>query len=218
MQKSYPDAVMDGYDISPAMFPTTTLPNITFGVMDMKQPVPEELHGKYDLVHARLLVVALLPGEWAGVVQNLTKLLKPGGWLQWGECDFAGATCLRGTELASARTDTVTMIGLKWQEEQRERFSAGWNTLPGDMKAAGLDPVETDRVSCDRLPETRKRVAANAMVVMFSWQRMLTMKGVLGSWTVEELEATEKRAAEDIETGAYVRYDIYVHCGQKPVA
>ena len=217
MQKSYPDAVLDGYDISPAMYPATTPANITLGVMDMKKPVPDELQGKYDLVHARMLVVALQPNEWAGVVQNLTKLLKPGGWIQWVECNFTTASYIRGADLESSRIDTVAMMCLKWLEEMRERFSCGWNTLPTDMRAAGLDPIETDRVSCDRLPETRKRTGANALKVMFAWQRMLTTKGAPGCMTVDELKQTEKQAQEDIESGAYLRYDIYVACGQKPV-
>lgn len=49
----------------------------------MKKPFPAEIHGKYDLVHVRMLVAAMLPEEWEPAVRNLTQLLKPGGFLQW---------------------------------------------------------------------------------------------------------------------------------------
>jgi hypothetical protein len=214
----YPDASLDGYDISSAMYPDKTAPNINLKVLDMKKPVPEELHGKYDLVHARMLVAAILPGEWTTIVRNLAQLIKPGGWMQWEECDFLSSKYLRGGKLETSRADTVLEMSHKWREEMRERFQCGWSTLPADMCAAGLTSTESDCVSSDRLPETRKEAGMNGMVAIFSWLRMLTTKGVPGSMTAVGLEQAEKRAHEEIEKGAYVRYEIYVASAQKALA
>ncbi|KAI0424308.1 S-adenosyl-L-methionine-dependent methyltransferase [Xylaria sp. FL1042] len=192
---AFPNATLDGYDISASMYPQSIPETIKLEVLDMKQPVPEELRGVYDLVHARMLVAAVLPTEWTAIVRNLTKLLKPGGWLQWGECDF------------------ISSSFFGWREEMRDRFQCGWSTLAGDMRTAGLDSVDSDCVSSDRLPETRKKIGENAMTSIFSWLRALALKGV--GMTNEELDLAEKRASEEIEVGAYVRYEVYVVTGKK---
>lgn len=51
LREQYPDAILDGYDISPKLYPqeNTLLPNVSLGVLDIKQPAPKELHGKYDV-------------------------------------------------------------------------------------------------------------------------------------------------------------------------
>ncbi|KAI1357609.1 S-adenosyl-L-methionine-dependent methyltransferase [Xylaria arbuscula] len=210
---AFPNARLDGYDISASMYPQSVPKTINLQVLDMKQPVPEEFHQVYDLVHARMLVAAVLPTEWTAIVRNLTKLLKPGGWLQWGECDFISCKFLRGAALGASPTDTVLALGNKWREEMRDRFQCGWSTLAGDMRAAGLDSVDSDCVSSDRLPETREKTIENAMTSIFSWLRVLASKGV--GMTNEELDLAEKRADEEIKAGAYVRYEIYVITGKK---
>lgn len=195
------------------MYPESLPESISLKVLDVKQPVPEELNGIYDLVHARMLVAAILPTEWTAVVRNLATLLKPGGWMQWGECDFISAKFLRGEALESSPIDTVVALGDKWREEMRDRFQCGWSTLPADMQAAGLVTVDSDCVSSDRLPDTRKKTLENAMTAIFSWLRMVASKGV--GMTIEELDLAEKRAIEEVEAGAYVRYEIYTVTGQK---
>ncbi|KAI1351334.1 S-adenosyl-L-methionine-dependent methyltransferase [Xylaria sp. FL0043] len=210
---AFPNAILDGYDISASMYPQSVPETINLKVLDMKQPVPEEFHGVYNLVHARMLVAAVLPTEWTAIVRNLTKLLKPGGWLQWVECDFISSKFLRGGALEASPTDTVVALSDKWRDEMRDRFQCGWSTLAGDMRAAGLDSVDSDCVSSDRLPETRKKIGENAMTSIFSWLRALASKGV--GMTDEELDLAQKRASEEIEAGAYVRYEVYIVTGKK---
>jgi trans-aconitate methyltransferase len=85
LQPMYPDALLEGFDISSALYPPqcSIPPNVSLAVLNMKQPYPEEVHGKYDLVHARTLIAAMLSDEWEPVVRNLVRLLKPGGFIQW---------------------------------------------------------------------------------------------------------------------------------------
>ncbi|KAL1872693.1 hypothetical protein Daus18300_004239 [Diaporthe australafricana] len=210
---AFANATLDGYDVSASMYPESLPENTSLKVLDLKHPIPEELNGVYNLVHARMLVAAILPTEWTAIVHSLTKLLKPGGWLQWGECNFISAKFLRGEALWSPRTDTVVELSDKWREEMRDRFQCGWSTLPGDMRAAGLDSVDSDCVSSDRLPETRKKAAENAMTAIFSWLRMVASKGA--GMTIEELDLAETRASEENKAGAYVRYEVYTAIGKK---
>ncbi|KAI0443566.1 hypothetical protein F4803DRAFT_561532 [Xylaria telfairii] len=217
LNHSYPHAILDGSDISSTLYPPQdTLPsNVSLTVLDAKQPLPEDLHGQYDLVHVRLLVAAMLPGDWDTVVRNLCLLLKPSGHLQWEECDFAGSKYMR--EKVDSTVEAARFMGYAFRDALRERFEHGWSTLPKNMMDAGLTSVVSDVVSSDRLPETRDKLTITGMQAIFSWARLMTERRVEGSLSNEELDSLEKKAYEDIRSGCYVRYDIYVACGQKPV-
>ncbi|KAF2811997.1 S-adenosyl-L-methionine-dependent methyltransferase [Mytilinidion resinicola] len=82
-----PNAILDGFDISADQFPheSTLPPNVTFGVLDGMKEIPEELVGKYDVVRVSLIVLVVKDGEPGGWIENLMRLLKPGGYLQWTE-------------------------------------------------------------------------------------------------------------------------------------
>ncbi|KAH8785240.1 S-adenosyl-L-methionine-dependent methyltransferase [Diaporthe sp. PMI_573] len=214
IQESYPGAILHGFDISAALFPNPARPGITMQTLDVKQPIPEELWGKYDLVHVRLLAAAMLADEWAPAVRNVAKMLRPGGWMQWEECDFAGVKHLRGAQ--GSRVATARRLGRAFRDGLLERFEHGWNTLPGDMSAAGLASVTHDFVSSDRLPETRELVTANGMRAILSWARLMTLRGAPGALSVEELSKAEEDAYEDIRSGCYVRFDIHIACGRMP--
>lgn len=216
LQAVCPGAVLDGYDISSALFPQSVISGMTMNILDVKEPVPEKLWGKYDLVHVRLLAAGMRPDEWAPAVMNVAKLLKPGGWLHWEECDFAGVKHLRGRE--GSHVETARRLGRAFRDGLLERFEHGWSTLPGDMRAAGLTSVIEDFVSSDRVPETRERMTANGMRAILAWMKAVAAKKALSGLPSEDLQKAETDAYEDIKSGCYVRFDIYVACGQMPFA
>ncbi|RFU33225.1 hypothetical protein B7463_g3140, partial [Scytalidium lignicola] len=86
-----PDCKLDGYDISAAQFPSPeSLPsNISLMQHDILKPLADEYSGYYDIVSVRALVTALADDEWEIAVRNMTKCLKPGGYLQWIDCDLS---------------------------------------------------------------------------------------------------------------------------------
>ena len=45
----------------------------------------------YDVVHLRFFLTLLNPSNVQGLLRNLMTLLKPGGYLQWVDCD--GSSC-----------------------------------------------------------------------------------------------------------------------------
>lgn len=55
---------------------------------DINEGFPEEFHGRFDVVHVRLLVLGLQVEQFTKAVGNVVKLLKPGGYLQWTDLDF----------------------------------------------------------------------------------------------------------------------------------
>ncbi|KAL3448435.1 S-adenosyl-L-methionine-dependent methyltransferase [Aspergillus insuetus] len=81
--------LLDGFDISDNLFPHQSLlpDNLKFGVMDSFGDVPEDLVGKYDVVHLRLWCCVVTEGDPSTLIQSAMRLLKPGGYLQWDESD-----------------------------------------------------------------------------------------------------------------------------------
>lgn len=225
IQPQYPNAVLEGFDISSELFPAqeTLSSNISLGVLDMKQPFPPEMHGKYDLVHVRMLVTAMLPDDWDPTVRNLATLLKPGGFLQWEECDFIHTEYVI-KDTPDPRGD---FVGQKFTDALRDRLEHGWSTLPQNMKNAGLLlPLEAAVASgggggevfaSDRVPETRTRMTERMLGLVFTWARMMAERGAPGAMSGEELDAMEMEVAEEIQSGAYLKFNIHVVCGQKPV-
>jgi len=48
---------------------------VTFSILDMLAPVPEELVGKYDIVHVGLIVMVVRNEDPGPVINNLMALL-----------------------------------------------------------------------------------------------------------------------------------------------
>ncbi|KAF5360609.1 hypothetical protein D9756_005159 [Leucocoprinus leucothites] len=79
-------AELIGVDISPNLFPPSPPPNVKYlqqSVLDL----PKEWSNKFDLVHQRLLVLALRNDEWRTAINEMFRVLRPGGWLQLYEYD-----------------------------------------------------------------------------------------------------------------------------------
>ncbi|GAB1205301.1 hypothetical protein APSETT445_003974 [Aspergillus pseudonomiae] len=90
MAKRYPEHSWDlhGVDIASHLFNDSV--DIDFRYHDIRQPFPSDWQwdGSFDIIHQRLLVWALKKEEWPQVVRNLQALLKPGGTIQFVECQW----------------------------------------------------------------------------------------------------------------------------------
>ncbi|KAK6857143.1 hypothetical protein PG995_007330 [Apiospora arundinis] len=79
---------LDGYDINPINFPAAAfLPSaVTLKKLDiLKQPLPEDVAGLYDIVHVRAFGSILVDIGPAPLLSVVLAMLKPGGYLQWEE-------------------------------------------------------------------------------------------------------------------------------------
>ncbi|OQD97031.1 hypothetical protein PENSOL_c013G09572 [Penicillium solitum] len=212
----WPDAILHGYDISTSLFPPArTLPkNVNLHLLDARKDVPVALYGQYDIVHVRLIAAGLTASEWGRVVRNLAKLLKPGGVMQWEECDFTNVRHLPGRP--ESTTEAASTIGLMFLTAMKPRFEYGWNRLATDMRAAGLVDVHTEAISADRVYDTRERLATNGMRAMFAWARLHSARGSQGALTMMKIEDLEQKGYADIRSGCYVTFDIHVAWGFRP--
>jgi hypothetical protein len=123
---------LDAYDVSAEQFPArASLPaNVALYTADVKVPFPEALHGRYDIVHLRLLVCALEKEDWRVVADNVLRLLKPGGYIQWDEGDHFNSKQLRGAG-ADSTISSLKKAADKFALGCGHRLRYGWSTLPG---------------------------------------------------------------------------------------
>ena len=85
--RELPGRLLDGFDISLIQTPPSAwLPKeITMRAWDMYTDVPTEMIGIYDIVHLRLLLLAVRNNDPAPIIANAAKMLKPNGFIQWDE-------------------------------------------------------------------------------------------------------------------------------------
>lgn len=160
-----------------------------------------------------MLIAAMLPEEWEPAVRNLTTLLKPGGYLQWEECEHVNASWAQSTP--DAQTEKSRYIGDAFQDSLRGRLAYGWNTLPDHMRAAGLTSVISDVFSSERAPRIRQRSTVTIMNLIFTWARKVAEKDPSGLMFGGNLNRLETDVHEEIKAGAYLKYNVHVACARK---
>ncbi len=131
--QTFPNAQLDGFDISLAQCPPAKwLPrNVTLRQWDLFSEPPAELLGRYDVVHVRLVFVVVENDDPRPLIRSLSRLLRPGGYLQWDELNVGKSFILSAEEV----TETPEMAGMlgilgrmgSWVEE-----------LPRMMEDCGL--------------------------------------------------------------------------------
>ncbi|CAG8666510.1 24601_t:CDS:2 [Cetraspora pellucida] len=80
-----------GIDISP-MFPTGIKPsNLTFHTANVLKGLPFP-DNHFDFVYMRFLIIAFTEEEWNTVIDELIRVVKPGGWIELmeGNMEFEG--------------------------------------------------------------------------------------------------------------------------------
>ncbi|KAI9727248.1 MAG: hypothetical protein M1828_006867 [Chrysothrix sp. TS-e1954] len=201
-------ACLTGFDIASDQFrsPTALPSNVNLQIADCKEPFPVEHHGKYDAVHLRLLVTALDPQDWEKVSRHCMQLLKPSGWIQWDEANLPQSRrALRG-EVDSTVSHINSLTALP-PVSMVEHCEQGWSTLPKIFSSIGLQVADTDLVSSDRVLENRK--AATMVSIDGLWSMLKNLQAKTGRDLVSE-EEMRRGVDKDVESGAYLRFDIHV--------
>ncbi|KAF8205687.1 hypothetical protein K438DRAFT_1964103 [Mycena galopus ATCC 62051] len=97
-----PSVPMVGTDIEPRLFPTSPPKNIEFWVASVTS-LPSEWTDTFSLVHQRLLIMGLEVPQWPKAIQEIHRVLRPGGWVQLTETvgwkgkeyvEYPGRPCL----------------------------------------------------------------------------------------------------------------------------
>ncbi|KAI1386117.1 S-adenosyl-L-methionine-dependent methyltransferase [Hypoxylon trugodes] len=111
-----PSAQIDGFDVDLSQCPPKEwLPsNVSVHRVDCLALFPENLLEQYDIVHIQLFHLAVHNNDPVPIIRNLIKLLKPGGWISWGEMDYSSWKIMRtedGRDVEDNLTPLLEIIG-----------------------------------------------------------------------------------------------------------
>ncbi|KAF9768281.1 hypothetical protein IL306_014414 [Fusarium sp. DS 682] len=114
-----------GTDINTSFFPNTSAKGITYVKQNISDLAPEDWHGSFDLINMRMILIAAGSGAaQRAVVDEHIKLLKPGGWIQIGDCDRICPT----------------------PETENPRYHDMFACIRAVCQASGLDPLEAPKM------------------------------------------------------------------------
>ncbi|KAL9048640.1 MAG: hypothetical protein Q9162_007618 [Coniocarpon cinnabarinum] len=197
-----------GFDISDASFPTEASENFTFHVHDAREPCPSVFEERFDLVHIRLIIAGMGRDDWPKAAECAQAMLKPGGALMWTELRMQDAVpALRSGVQASRRgLDDICQCLL---DILGERLNAGVLTLQPVFTEIGMQGVEMDVASSDRLPELREMATMALVDGAEATIRHQAGLNALESWTPEKIADTRRGAEEDVQAGMYTRFNIH---------
>lgn len=207
----------DGFDVCLSQFPSQLdLPsNVRLLEQDVKKDFPPEFHGAYDLVHLRLMVTALQGEEWGSLCRIAERLLKPGGAIQWEEADHYHSTRLKGNARSSCQN--LEHLARKFIDAMYPHFNFSYPTITTLYEQTGLVGILQDVVASDNVADTRAELTRLSYSGIFGWARMMSCLDALDSWSEAEVEELESACESDIRSGSYLRYDIFVTVGFKPI-
>ncbi|CAO3637739.1 unnamed protein product [Mucor hiemalis] len=87
MAEAYPLSKFYGIDAS-CVFPEDIKPaNVEFIIGNIAKELPYD-DNFFDFIHQRLLILGLTGDDWTSTLDNLYKVLKPGGYIELGEPDL----------------------------------------------------------------------------------------------------------------------------------
>ncbi|KAI2628672.1 S-adenosyl-L-methionine-dependent methyltransferase [Hypoxylon sp. NC1633] len=209
VQDKLKEARLDGFDVSfDAAPPRETLPTgVTFRQWNVKDSVPEDLVGTYDIINVRFFSFVILNDEVPRVVAKLFSLLKPGGYLQWGEADME---TLRFDKIKpECKTDHLTDL-FKLLAVQDDRLKPTWVRSLTDIFAnAGFVDVEKD--TKDALPHVAFMFHEAGLMI-----HELIARKTKNEYMANELKRLLPGAVEETKQGAYGTSLRYTIIGRKP--
>lgn len=203
----FPNANFLGIDIIPS-FPESIYPsNCKFMIMDiLKQPMPLE-DDSFDLITMELMGMAIITSQWPGILADLRRILKPGGWIQWIEPDTqawnSGPACSENIEKFRQ------VMNLRDLDPYLPRKCESF------LQRAEYDNVKRQFISLplgDWGGPLGKVMATNCVEIMASMGPLF--RASFG-WTSEYLERRVELMLLDMkENKGYVNYHLVI--GQKP--
>ena len=180
-----------GADISDAQFPHKAwLPEnvklITLDALDPNGP-PEELREQFNIVNARYLC-SLVKDRPDQLLDFFSKLVKPGGYLQWGEpynCDLA-------VESVGGPAEGLNFIV--------SRINATMDSAWLDLSDKDMNPFGFEIIAMERRkphPWHRRSIVDNWCMLMDEFTPRL-------GWSAEEVKEMNQKAVIEAEEGSYI--------------
>ncbi|KAL8784507.1 MAG: hypothetical protein Q9195_009017 [Heterodermia aff. obscurata] len=201
--RDYVASASDGFDISDAQYPPASWygSKTTLSTLDIFKPLPEELVGKYDVVHLRFFMTVAKDSDVGLALRNLEKMLKPGGHLQWVERDWLSKFPKTASETDNAHLQ-ITAFLHKWFNEA---------DLPTHFTSASLNVLAHQHEN--PLPMYRKPWNEDNLIGMQAFGHKIADQGER-----EWFRRMHRRCVEEVARGWYnAGFEIVVVVGRKGV-
>lgn len=189
----HPTSTIIGIDSSHALVDyantqawTQQLNNITFKVMDIRQPL-DFADQSFDLINARLLMAVLHRDMWFPLIEECARLLKPGGTLRLTETDGLGISL-------SPAYQKLGELGVRFLHQAGFGFSPTGRmlgitpALPWLLRKAGLVEIGSTAhaLRFSRYDDTYTDMLANIRISTLQSRPLVTKSGMI---TEEEFDA-----------------------------
>ena len=87
-------------------------------VLDITGDIPEHLHGVFDIVAVRAFISAIRNNDTTPFLNGISKLLKPGGYFQWVDCDMRGLTAIAPNDrVSTVACEQMVKLVVAWGEK-----------------------------------------------------------------------------------------------------
>ncbi|KAJ8133038.1 hypothetical protein O1611_g586 [Lasiodiplodia mahajangana] len=209
VQQHLKSAQLDGFDISlDAAPPKETLPaGVKLHYWDVKEDIPEGFKGVYDIINVRFFAFGLLNDDVPQVVAKLYELLKPGGYLQWGEPDLETLR-FDSTQPGCKMESLHSLFGLL--AVQDPQLKPTWiNRLDNIFTDAGF--VDIDTVVRDAPPHLAFIMHEAGLMIHDRIARTTSSEHM-----ASELKRLLPEAVEETRQGAYITSSRITVIGKKP--
>jgi ubiquinone/menaquinone biosynthesis C-methylase UbiE len=209
---------LEGSDISSDQFPENIDSRCTFSVLDIKEPVPEELRGTFDLVHIRMLLGGLVTPDWSLVATNVYQLLKPGGWIQWHEIDAPRMQFFPiGAEASTEHSQALLSTCVRGYQRIDRFMAQDMELFTERITSVGFTNCAMHRPSSDRIPEMRQEASLTMHGAVSSALKYLVKADPTCGVTSEEAEKLALRSLEEVQReDMYWRWDMCIVTASKP--
>ncbi|KAF2166604.1 hypothetical protein M409DRAFT_23238 [Zasmidium cellare ATCC 36951] len=191
--------------------------NLTLHKWNFFEDVPKEFKGKFDLVHVRLITVAIKDNNPVPVIKNLFKLLRPGGHLQWDEVDVYKSFVVKAyAELEVPAMDAwcAWMAGTK--EGQGNPENEWRRHLTGMLTENGFQTAQRHDEG-DRFLEHKHLMRYNSDPLLMLSEQYARRVYSTGNEQGTKLLKTVEAAAKDAENGSAMIMPPIIWVAQKPL-
>ncbi|KAL3470654.1 S-adenosyl-L-methionine-dependent methyltransferase [Aspergillus californicus] len=214
-----PDCEVIGVDIYPHMNPDDIPENLWLQVDDLNDTFTFSSN-YFDLVHSRLLAAGINRSRWVSYIQDIKRVLKPGGWVQMVEIYFNVQSDNGSINEGHALRQWSLELMRSMEEIKDLRVGTRLKTL---MVAAGFTEVDIKMIPLPLSPwsdnPTSRDIGARnsdnivrllASLSLYPMTRRLHMSQMQH----QELIARAQREVSDESLKAY--FPLYVCIGRKP--
>ncbi|KAE8349166.1 S-adenosyl-L-methionine-dependent methyltransferase [Aspergillus coremiiformis] len=199
--EQHPECEVTGVDIFPYIDPNDTPDNLWLQVDDLNCPFtfsPDH----FDLVHSRLLATGINRDRWPSYIEDIKRVLKPGGWVQLIEIYFNIQSYSGLMDETHALRQWSSQLMGSLQEMKDPRVGTKLANL---LAAAGLENIRSEMIALPfsawpKEPKNRDIGAMNRENV----QKLLPALGLypftqLLGMSPQEFEELMKRAKQEAD-------------------